>query len=522
LAKDGWESSEGLAERLGSNVGEHGAMAILIAVHNTELAAQIAHALNAAGHSTKVCPSISSDFFSREFSQAGLVVTDVTPPVLSLLPVGGQTLLTGRVPLLVLASKGHVASFAAMLSRESAACEAIEQGPEFASRVRAAVERLTSHRGNGVDLPIGPKHVACDAVHNHGESDASRRIVDRQVRLLGDIAHDLRTPLAAIQEFAHLMSAGLAGDLTDQQRRYISIIERRCGDAARMVDNLLDGAKLQSGRVHPHREAIDLADVLHDVQDSLEPALKNSGVRLAVDLPGELPRVFADHDMLARIITNLASNAIKFSPDNGQVGIKVERHSVSTAAVSVTDSGAGISSRDMRRIFRRFSQGSNAHNGIGLGLSIVRRLVRLHGGQITVESAPGKGSCFRFTLPLYLPAAIVRRHLARAARAPNESLTYWAFATTETDRIVALHRLITATVRAHDLVLPCDDRRILLVTQSHRPQQLVQSVVQRFVSRGIASPSVQQLAPSEMKRWLHGVATARIANDRGGFAQRAG
>jgi signal transduction histidine kinase len=497
-------------------------MAILIAVQNAELAAQIAHTFNGSGQTTKVCPSISSDFFSREFSQAELVVTDVTPPVLAVLPVGGRTLLAAGVPLVVLASAGHIASFTATLPVGSAACVAIEPGTEFGSRLRDAAERLMTSRSVAADLQIGPKQVAFDAGHDHRQSPASRRIVDRQIRLLGDIAHDLRTPLAAIMEFAHLMDVGLAGDMTDQQRRYVGIIERRCGDAARLVDNLLDGAKLQSGRVHPHREAVDLADVLRSVQETLEPALKNSGVRLDVELPDDLPRVFADHDMLGRIMGNLASNAIKFSPDNGRVRIHVHRHSVSTAAVSVIDSGAGISARDLRRIFRRFSQGSNAHHGVGLGLAIVRRLVRLHGGQVTVESAPGKGSCFRFTLPLFLPSAIIRRHLSRVVDSPNVPVSRWAFTGSDTARLSALHRLITATVRSRDLVLRCDERRILLVTQSRTPQQLVQTIVQQFASRGGAAPSVQQLSPAELKRWLDGVAATRIADDQPNTVQRAG
>src|SRR5262249_42859344 len=155
-------------------------------------------------------------------------------------------------------------------------------------------------------------------------------------------------------------------------------------------------------------------------------SIQHSEVRFASEVPDDLPRVFVDRDMLSRILANLLSNALKFSPAGGAVSIRAERHSVSMIRLSVSDSGIGISAEDMRRIFRRFEQGSHpVRSGVGLGLAIVRQLVKLHGGALTAESTPGRGSRFQITLPRFLPVAIVRKHMASLARS-SVPATVWA------------------------------------------------------------------------------------------------
>ena len=343
-----------------------------------------------------------------------------------------------------------------------------------------------------------------DQAHRPGAAHRSRRTLSRHDRFVSNIAHDLRTPLTAIYEFARIMATGLSGEMTERQRQYVGIIERRCQDAARMVDDLLDGAKLQSGRIHPHRQAIDLGQVLADVRESLEPAIQHSGVGFSVKVAEGLPPVFADRDMLSRIVSNLISNALKFSPAGGTVSVRAGRQSVSLARVSVTDTGSGIASEEMRRIFRPFEQGSNrAPGGVGLGLSIVRELVRLHGGRVTAESTPGKGSRFQFTLPLFIPAAIVRKYLANPAQGETASITAWAFTCPEPERYDPIHRLMSSVVAAGDLVLPDNGiLRLVLFTQSKNAGRLIDQLTRRIQSLSVPVPSVQRLTPEDLKRWL--------------------
>jgi hypothetical protein len=355
------------------------------------------------------------------------------------------------------------------------------------------------------------KRISADRPHEHRGDRFARRVMNRQVRFVSDIAHDLRTPLTAIGEFAELMQSGLSGDMTEQQRRYVGIIERCCGEAARMVYDLLDGARLQSGHIHPYRQAIELRGVFGDVIESLEPASRQNEASLNAQCPDEMPRVFADRDMLGRIIGNLISNAIKFSPPNSPIMLQAERFSVSLARISVIDRGNGIASRDLRRIFHRFDQGSSpGPRGVGLGLSIVRELVKLHGGRVTVESTPGRGSRFQFTLPLFLPIALVRRQLANSSK-KNGPATAWTFTIQDATKYDAIHRLITATTRARDLVLPDDSRRhLLFVTHSKQSDRLVERILQQIASCSVTVPAATRLCESEITGWLTMVSSGNI------------
>jgi signal transduction histidine kinase len=490
-------------------------MAILIVLQNSGLAAEIGNRLRRDAHVAKVCPSVCGSEFLKEFPDASLIITDLAPPVLKLLPVGGTRLLNGSIPVLLLASPGHCSAFTKMLRAGTDRCLALEWGMDIFDAVSAAVRSMAVPQPAGTEAASEPvcsirgqeKRIAADSAHEHRADRFTRRVMSRQVRFVSNIAHDLRTPLTAISEFAELMQSGLSGDMNEQQRRYVGIIERCCGEAARMVYDLLDGARLQTGHIHPHRQAIDLGSVFTDVLDSLEPAIRQSGIVLKTETAGELPRLFADRDMLGRIIGNLISNAIKFSPPSSTVTVRAERFSVSLARISVIDSGSGIASQDLRRIFHRFEQGSNpGRRGVGLGLAIVRELVKLHGGRVTVESTPGRGSRFHFTLPLFLPTAIVRRQLASQSENRNGPATAWSITVHDAAKYDAIHRLMSASVRSRDLILPEDSRRYLLViTHSKQPERYMERLRQQISVCG-GSVSVTKLSEVELPSWLAAVA----------------
>jgi signal transduction histidine kinase len=488
-------------------------MAILVVLQNPGLASEIGTNLRRDELVVKSCPSVTGPEFLKDFPEAELVITDLAPTVIRYLSVAGRRLLSGTTPLLVLASRGHCASFMTMLRVGQDRCLPADTGPEGLELIRQTVKEMTRVTKADIVSDIreaerSTKRVSADRPHEHGVDRFARKTMNRQVRFVSDIAHDLRTPLTAIGEFAELMQSGLSGDMNEQQRRYVGIIERCCGEAARMVYDLLDGSRLQTGHIHPHRQATDLRGVFTEVLESLEPAIRHSGVALNTEIHDGLPRVFADRDMLGRIIGNLVSNAIKFSPPSSTVTLRSERFSVSLARVSVIDSGSGISSADLRRIFHRFEQGSNhAQHGVGLGLAIVRELVKLHGGRVTVESTPGRGSRFHFTVPLFLPMAILRRHLATQSNDLGSAATAWAFTFQDSTKYDAIHRLITASVRARDLVLPEDARRhLLLVTQSKQPDRLIERMQQQIASYGGCVPVATRLDEAALPSWLANIA----------------
>jgi signal transduction histidine kinase len=222
---------------------------------------------------------------------------------------------------------------------------------------------------------------------------------------LHTISHDLRSPLTVIQGYAQLL--------------HETLIREACGESAglmcdelmkgaqrmnRMIDELVDMARLEGGQLVPRTSSLPLGGWVLQLLGRLNGVRLKGGMdveRLTVEIPADLPPVLADPDLLERILLNLLSNAMKYSPADSPVRLEASRRD-GEVLVSVTDRGQGIAPEDQPRIFERFSrpQGARRPDSVGLGLYITRMLVEAHGGRIRVESAPGNGSTFSFTLPL--------------------------------------------------------------------------------------------------------------------------
>jgi signal transduction histidine kinase len=229
------------------------------------------------------------------------------------------------------------------------------------------------------------------------ESDRLRR------ELAENVSHDLRTPLASLRghlEILQLKDASLSGE---QRQAMISIALRSADSLRRLVDELMELARLEARQVEPAREAFPLTELAQDIALKLAPAADALGVSLAVDGPRDLPSVSADIGMIERALTNLVENALRHTPAGGAVRIVLAREA-NAVGVTVSDTGAGIAPGDLPRVFDRFyrggSEGGRPTGGAGLGLAIARGIVELHGGTLSVESAPGQGSRFRFSVTL--------------------------------------------------------------------------------------------------------------------------
>lgn len=219
------------------------------------------------------------------------------------------------------------------------------------------------------------------------------------VEMMATVSHELRTPLAAIQGYAETLRCG---GLEDKNKRLVFVqrIEKHAKRLAYLVEDLLLLTDLDARAKPPEFVDLDLADFVDACLEGLTPLINNLGVKLSVDVPPGL-RVRADEDRLARVFQNLLDNAFKYNRPGG--GVRVDaRADGNTALVTVGDSGRGIPAADRDLIFGRFfrSRATRHIHGTGLGLSIVKSIVELHGGRIWVESVRGKGSDFRFTLPL--------------------------------------------------------------------------------------------------------------------------
>jgi len=239
---------------------------------------------------------------------------------------------------------------------------------------------------------------------------------------LANVSHELRTPLNAIVGFVDLLRDGVYGPLNSRQTGPVERIEASANHLRHLVDQVLDLAKMAAGRLEVHTEPVELRPFVFDVASEVEPLMTEKGLSLSLAVGATLPRIRTDPTHLRQILINLLGNAVKFTNDGGIAvrGKLLRRNSANGnsellpssssdalwVALQVADSGVGIAEKDRERIFDEFEQvnagprGDSIRRGTGLGLSISRRLARLLGGDISVESELGRGSVFTVWLPI--------------------------------------------------------------------------------------------------------------------------
>ena len=223
------------------------------------------------------------------------------------------------------------------------------------------------------------------------------RLKDEFVAL---ISHDLRTPLTSIMGYLELTLE--ESDLTRDQRMYLEIVDRNAHRLLRLVNDLLFVARLEAGELDLHASELDLAEVVRESVAEAEPRAVANGITLTCSAE-EVPSVTADRGRILQLLDNLVSNAIKFTPEGGEVRVSVGRAN-GAVRLEVEDTGIGIAAEEQRRLFERFFRASTAAErqipGTGLGLYIARAIVDAHGGSISVASEPGQGTAFTIDMPL--------------------------------------------------------------------------------------------------------------------------
>ena len=230
---------------------------------------------------------------------------------------------------------------------------------------------------------------------------------------LANVSHDLRTPLTSIQGFSQAIAEGVASD-PEAAQRAAQVIHDEAARMHRMVENLLDMARIEAGRLDMQRQAVQIGELLQAVGESLSVKAEEQDIELVRDVPDTLPRIAGDGDRLAQVFTNLLDNAIKHTPTGGTVRLRAQADT-DFVEVQVRDTGEGIPSADLPRIFERFYQVDKSRHpraGTGLGLAITRQIVEAHGGTVQVASKEGEGSIFTVWLPVTrpdMPTVVARR-----------------------------------------------------------------------------------------------------------------
>jgi signal transduction histidine kinase len=219
---------------------------------------------------------------------------------------------------------------------------------------------------------------------------------------LANMSHELRTPLNAIIGFSEVLLERMFGEINPKQEEYLGDVLSSGRHLLTLINDILDLSKIEAGRMELERGTFSMRAALENGVTMVRERASRHEIRLALDVSAELESVAGDERKVKQVIYNLLSNAVKFTPDGGRVDVTAAREDGHVRVV-IRDTGIGIAPDDQERVFEEFSQvgrdPERSREGTGLGLTLAKRFVELHGGHITVESAPGKGSTFTFTLP---------------------------------------------------------------------------------------------------------------------------
>jgi signal transduction histidine kinase len=226
------------------------------------------------------------------------------------------------------------------------------------------------------------------------------------------VSHELKTPMTSMRGFTDLMLGGMAGELTEKQRNFLETIAANIRRMGTLIQDLTDISRIETGHLHINPAAVPFASVVSETFQTTHGLADQKGIHLHLDLPVDLPPVMADQQRLVQVLTNLISNACKYSPPNTDVDVLVKAESIvmkegdaprPMVVCSVCDHGYGISATDQTKMFTKFFRSGNPDirqsPGTGLGLSITKGIVELHGGRIWFESKLGQGTTFHFTVP---------------------------------------------------------------------------------------------------------------------------
>ena len=277
-----------------------------------------------------------------------------------------------------------------------------KEEPLTLAEVMHIVDEATQLRAYSRDLEAKSRELQAAT----GELQAANARLQELDRLKDDfmssVTHELRTPLTSIRAFSEILRDDPRINLPERQR-FLGIIVGETERLTRLVNEILELAKIESGNAEWHMEAVDLREVIEQSAGTLDQLFRDKGVSLALELPPQVPPVRADRDRLVQVMQNLLANAVKFvSPDTGRVVVRLSG-TAEGWRVDVADNGPGIRPEDQQIIFERFRQGGDTLTGkpagTGLGLPISRRIVEHFGGRLWVDSTPGQGATFSFLLP---------------------------------------------------------------------------------------------------------------------------
>ena len=353
-------------------------------------AAQSADAYVSVGIPAAVAFAGVNQILARNIAMLGLVAG----LALAAAWVGGNLFIVRQIQALVGATKRVAAG-------ELGVRTGLPQGQGELSQLASAFDQMAESLERAQERRIQEEELR----RKNYQLEQQNLIIQEASRLKTEfvsmVSHELRTPLTSIRGYAELLLEDQ--QIAGEERESLTIVKKNADRLLGLINDLLDLSCMEAGKIELQRTNLDLARVIPEVAGALRPLIEAKRQRLRLDLDEALPAVWADADRVTQILTNLVSNALKYTPVEGSISVAARRDD-GFVRVDVSDTGVGLSTEAQAQLFTKFfrvpDRSPQAATGTGLGLAITRSLVELHGGHITVSSVPGQGSTFTFSLPV--------------------------------------------------------------------------------------------------------------------------
>ncbi len=266
------------------------------------------------------------------------------------------------------------------------------QSDSFSNEDVALIERLSDH--------------AAIAIENARLFGQVQRANDAKTEFVSFVSHELKQPMTSMKGYTDLLMKGIGGELNEQQKQFLQVIRSNVGRMDQLVQSLLDISRIESGRLKLEMGDVVPEEMISEAVQAFEPTLNAKSQQISVDIEPDLPTVTGDRGRLLQVLTNLISNANKYTPEGGHISLRANRWAENNKTYvrwSVQDTGIGMTPEELERLFTKYFRSSNAAvrsvQGTGLGLVITRSIIEMHGGHIWVESEYQKGSTFSFAIP---------------------------------------------------------------------------------------------------------------------------
>jgi signal transduction histidine kinase len=239
------------------------------------------------------------------------------------------------------------------------------------------------------------------AIENARAYEAIENLIEERSRFMNRVAHNLRAPLAALTSMLEVVQDGYLGNMNDKLRKHLNRIDQRVQNMLLMINELMTLAKSQNKQQRLEYRPVDLKVVTDRIHQTFQEKAAQKRLSLKITIQEDLPKIKGDQEMVEQMLENLVSNAIKYTPEGGRIGMAFWLGANETVRIVLSDSGIGIPKDEIPRLFTEFFRASNVKNviGTGLGLTIVKEIVDQHGGEIQVESEEGLGTTFVIHLP---------------------------------------------------------------------------------------------------------------------------